>query len=316
MRKKSRQWLEEHYQTIGGSQAPVVLGKSKWKTPSQLAREIRFPNARPDLSSNKDVRRGTLLEPIARQLITEAMGRGCKAHPQDQFVYNPDYPFAHVLPDGWVRNDEEVIDEPCEIKVPRPQRFRRMVLEGLPEDYVIQAMHSLAVTEAPRLHFAVMCCVTMDLLLVPIERDDEVIGEMMEQEAAWKARFNAGDTFEEEEPEARALEFPSFDGEMVTLRNEEATKAAAAWIEADDLVRESEELKAIARGRLIEAMGDNEVCEVPEMLRLYHRRNQGRRVFNHKECVLSFPETKQFYKDGEPFTSFRPYRLTGGRAHD
>jgi putative phage-type endonuclease len=303
MKKKTRKWLEEHYQTIGGSAAPVVTGHSPFKTQAELAEEMRNPEARPDLSNNKDVKRGSLLEPVVRQLITEAMGKGCKPHPQALFQYNSDYPWAHALPDGWVGN------EPVEIKCPRPQKFQKILMEGLPPDYIAQAHHNIEVMGAERLHFAILCCISMDIILVPIEADVPKQVEMMQAEGRWFQRYQDGDMFADQLPESPVVEMPEYTGTVQLLAGDEAMTAALAWLEADQLEADAKELKTLARERMTAEMNGSDVAEVPDVLRLYNKIQAGRRTFDHKAAVKADPLLERFYQNGQPFRTFRAYPI-------
>lgn len=313
MMAKSKKWLSEWNKTIGGSRAPAVLGKSKWQSRLEVAEQMRM-QAPLAVEDNSDMKRGRLLEPIARKLLREAMGQKVKTHSQNIFLYNPDYPFAHCLPDGWCAGS------PIEIKWPRPMNFEKIRMNGLSSDYVIQAQHNIAVTGADKLFFAVCCCVTMDIVLVPVQRDDAFISEMIEKEAEFFELVKSGAPLDNLiETTATEIEVPEYSGEMVYIADPTAVSAARVYLEADEVYQEAESLRKEAIERLKLAGRNMDAFEIREestgneptpILRCYNHEQQGRQTFDHKAAVSADPALAKYYKTGNPFTTFRAYDLS------
>ena len=67
------QWLEERRQGIGGSDAAAAVGLSPWKTRLELW--LEKTGQTPDREETPEMRRGTLLEPVVKQLYADATGR-------------------------------------------------------------------------------------------------------------------------------------------------------------------------------------------------------------------------------------------------
>jgi len=305
---KSKKWLTEWNKTIGGSRAPAIMGKSRWSNPRREAEIMSGITPMPNIDDSPDVRRGRLLEPIARKLIKESTGLKVKTHPQNKFVYNSYIPFAHALPDGWV-DDDDIL----EIKWPRPARFQKVRLAGLDEEYMVQAQHNLMVTEAKKLYFAVCCCVTMDIILVPVDYDETFIKELHDIESHWYDRVQMG-LLPEDQVEID-IDIPISEGFMTYVSSPEAIAAAKAFIEANEIKKEAEDLRRSCVDRLRE-LGDGRPSfevkaegDVEGIVRCYSKSINGKVMFDHKQAVTDNPELKKYYKTGKPFTTFTPYVL-------
>ncbi|MFQ5591322.1 MAG: lambda-exonuclease family protein [Phycisphaerae bacterium] len=304
---KSPEWLAKWNKTIGGSRAAAVAGKSPWDTPANVYDEMRGEKPPRDLSDNPDVRRGLLLEPVAAAQLEEQIGRPVRHHNQEHFVYNNNLPFAHTLPDAWLG-----IAEPVELKVPRPQTWQRMYLQGIPDHYTIQAQHCMAITDAKVVHFAALCPVTMAVLYVPIERDQPFIDDLMSREEEFYNAVLAGNRPADDD-RAPEIEVPQYDGAICTIGGEQAERAAKAYIEAKAVQEDVTEIVADAKQRLLDIAGDADAFEVPGILRCYHRYQDGRRTFDHKAAVLETPALERYYKTGKAFKTFRAYPIRKGR---
>lgn len=177
--RKSDAWLQQHRATIGGSNSAAAVGLHKFKTPLALYAEIVLGQAE-DLEGNPDALRGILLEPVARQRLSDVLNLEVIAHDQDEFIYNSKYPYAHALPDGYVIFDGARI--PVEIKVPRPENWR-LLDEEIPDFISCQAVHNAAVIGAPALLLACLCPATMQLKRQLYEPPPETVDALMEAEA-------------------------------------------------------------------------------------------------------------------------------------
>ena len=97
-------WLRERQLGIGGSDAPIVCGMSKWKTRYELYLEKTQPITRvPSMTVPQRV--GLLSEPMLTQLYEEETGRSCFRPPRS--IASKSHPFMRanldavsVDPDG------------------------------------------------------------------------------------------------------------------------------------------------------------------------------------------------------------------------
>jgi len=310
---KGKSWKQRWNRTIGGSRAAAVIGKSPWQTQLDVYRQMRGETPLPDLSDNPDVLRGITFEAPMRRLLAKEIGEHVYPHNPNDFLRNEKYHHAHTLVDGWV--GAKRTGTPVEIKLPRPQKVQRIAMEGLPEEYVIQAQHEMAVTAKPRLLFVVGCVVSMRLICQEIVADEAFIAELMRAESEFMRRVKLG-----EPPvvgETSALPAPTIpppvDGAIVKIDTREAVAAARAYVEADELCDETDSLKRSARERLIRIAGDVDVFEVSDgnglACRFYHREQAGRTSFDARAAIAADPALERFQRTGEPFRSFKMYQL-------
>jgi len=305
--ERSTAWLAEWNKTIGASRAGAVAGHSRFSTPRRVAEEMLGIRPRPDLSRNPDIIRGTLLEPVAMRVYEMETGHEITPHPPEDFVYHEDYPFAHSLPDGWV-------DAGCiaEIKVPRPMVWERQRLYGIEREYVDQVLHSMEICQATCGMLILMHPVTMGLLCQQIDGTDpahqEATGSLMETEAAFWERLQAGELPPEDAPAAKDEPIPAIGGELQIINNPQVRAAALSLLECDQISSEAVDLYQDAKRRLLE-LTQADAVEIPGLLRFYHRMQPGRRTFDTKAALAADPTLERFFNSGEPFRSFRHYDL-------
>lgn len=305
---KSQQWLTEYNRTIGSSRAAAVLGKDPWKSAGQVYDEMFGDAKHPDLSDSPDVRRGIALEPIAIKELNRQAGLKLKRWPQNEFVYNEHLPFAHALPDA--ADKKGTLGE---VKVPRPQTWQKMYLHGVPEHYQIQCQHMMAVTGTFVVHFAALCPVTMRILHVPIERNPEIIGEIIEGERRFIEAARRGIRPDDDVQADANFELPPLDGTLAIIDSGDAVRAAEAYLEAKALLDEAQEIVEQAKLQLLQsAPAEVSAFEVPGILRCYHKMQPGRQTFDYRTALAEHPELDKYMKTGKPFATFRAYPLKGG----
>jgi len=171
--EEQKLWLEERRQGIGGSDAPVCyLGEYYGKTWADLYREKVMGVETPD---NAHMRRGRRQEPVAAQVMEEALGQ-------------PLVPVKEILHHrgiDWMRAslDRRLVDgTPVEIKCPSVGSFLRMRKAGLDPGHLVQGQHYLAVTGAKKIIFGVFCAELDELMVGPRETDPELIQKMVDRD--------------------------------------------------------------------------------------------------------------------------------------
>ena len=161
---------------IGGSDAPVVVGLSKWRTPFQLWQEKRGL-VDSSLNENEAMRWGNILEPVIRQRYADETGCGVTVpdtltHPQHPFM------LAHV--DGLTDHGRVL-----EIKTARdPRGWGEAGTDEIPPAYIIQVQHCLAVTGAEVADVAALLS-GQDFRIYYVPRNQDLIDMLVEQEAAF-----------------------------------------------------------------------------------------------------------------------------------
>jgi len=173
LQQNTEEWLEFRKSKIGSSDAPIIMGKSPWKTPYDLWEEKL--GMRESFWESKAMRRGKDLEPVALKSFQEKTGcvmwPDVKTHPEHHFI------IASL--DGITMNGKAAV----EIKCPG-EKTHQMALDGeIPEHYQIQMQHQLAVTDLAKMYY--FSFDGEDGVILELQRDEEFIKEMIGKEAAF-----------------------------------------------------------------------------------------------------------------------------------
>lgn len=210
---------------IGGSDAAVVVGLSPFKSPYQLYLEKRG-EAPIDEEETFRMQLGNILEePIAR-LYCERTGRTVRRQPM---VAHDEHSFmlANI--------DRQILKDPrgpgiYEGKTTNEWTGREIHgADDLPDHYYIQAQHYMAVYDYAWASFGILVG-TARFVWCDILRNDEVIAELIKQEAEFWERVQNGKPPEIDGSE-RTVElikrmYPKDTGKTITIAAPELIKAA------------------------------------------------------------------------------------------
>ncbi len=128
----SPEWVQYRKTRIGGSDAAAIMGASPWSTPYQKYCE------KMDISPPKEVtramRRGTELEPVARQLLSENIGVPLNPAVVESIAF----PYLLASLDA-ISSDAWLVGE---IKCPGEEDHRLAMNGVVPEHYTWQLYHT------------------------------------------------------------------------------------------------------------------------------------------------------------------------------
>lgn len=296
-RTKSQQWLRAHYSTIGGSSAGAAAGRGRFTSRRELVSRMiaaRKGEHIEPLPETDDMRRGSLLEPVAIHLLGEAIGAAIRPWDQESFCASPDRPWAHSLPDG-ILDDGRVLNEIVEVKVPRPATVVRVRQNGLFPEWVDQCQHGLAVTDAYSCHLGILDPVTCRIDHHEIIRDEDHIEALMALERETWQMVLAGE-LPHEEP--TALE-DAIEPGLVVFSDERIERLARNFALMRRMADEAADVLEDAAAQLLAAVGCErvgdkwrggpEAFEVPGILRIVHKPQPGARRFDAAAAKRDFP---------------------------
>lgn len=143
------EWLRVRSTTIGGSDAACIVGKNPYKSNSALWKEKMGITVPEDISSKPVVLYGTNAEPLLRELFKLDFPEYEVGYEENNIWYNDKYPWAHVSLDGWIIDQNKDFGI-LEIKTSVINSAMQMEKwkNGIPDNYYIQVLHEMAVTEA------------------------------------------------------------------------------------------------------------------------------------------------------------------------
>lgn len=143
------EWLEERKKGIGGSDAAVVLGKSKWKNNVELWEEKTGKRETPDISDKPYVRYGAQAEDYIRQMFALNYPEYEVRHEENTIIKHPKYPFLFASLDGILIDKETGEMGILEVKtteIVRSMQYENWRDNNIPDAYYCQVLHYLNVT--------------------------------------------------------------------------------------------------------------------------------------------------------------------------
>ncbi|AMA72904.1 hypothetical protein ACH33_08565 [Aneurinibacillus sp. XH2] len=169
-------WLKLRNQGIGGSDASVVLGINKWKTPFELWLE-KTGQVIPQESQSDAAYFGSLLEDIVAKEFERRSGK--KVRRKNATLQHPEHEFIIANIDRMLVGEKAIL----ECKTTSAYNIKEWESEEVPESYIVQVQHYLGVLgpEYKKAYFAVLIG-NQKFVWKEIDRDDELIEIIFQKE--------------------------------------------------------------------------------------------------------------------------------------
>lgn len=183
---ENKEWHEQRLNGIGGSEASVVLGINPWQ--SRLELYNKKVERKIDVQSSDNIRfkLGHVLEPLIAEEYTKMTGRVLESRPQK---IHPEYPFINGNVDREIVKSERATPGILEIKT--KGAFINWEGDEIPPYYIAQLQQYLAVYNYTWGSFAVLDFNKFKISITDIERDDNLINKIIEEEKKfWKLVTN------------------------------------------------------------------------------------------------------------------------------
>lgn len=167
------EWLILRKKSIGGSDAGAVLGMNQWASPITVY--LDKTGMSKDKETSEAMRQGTDLEDYVARRFMEKTGKKVR---KDNFMYShDDYDFITA------NIDREVIGENAGLECKTITVFNDYDFENgeVPAHYYAQCQHYMAVKGYEKMYLAVLVH-SRDFLVIPVERNEEFIKDMIEKE--------------------------------------------------------------------------------------------------------------------------------------
>ncbi|KFZ25685.1 MAG: YqaJ-like viral recombinase domain protein [Candidatus Izimaplasma bacterium HR2] len=171
---------EVRMKSIGGSDAAVVLGLSKYKSAIDLWLEKTGQKEPDDLSDNEAVEWGNILEPVIANQFSKKTGKELII--DTDVLYHSDYDFISA------NIDRDIVGEDAGLECKNTSEYMLSQWEDeeVPVLALVQCQHYMFVTGSPRWYVAGLIGGNK-LRWKPIERDNELIEMMLEKyKSFWK----------------------------------------------------------------------------------------------------------------------------------
>jgi putative phage-type endonuclease len=169
------EWLGLRKNGIGGSDASVVCGINKWKSPIELWMEKT--DQMPCQEAGEAAYWGNQLESLVKSEFTKRTG--IEITPLNQLLQSIEYPYMLANIDGTCSHP---IYGPCIFEAKTSSAYRAEEWsDNIPDEYILQVQHYLTVTGYPGAYIAVLIGGnTFNWKF--IERDDELIAMLIQLE--------------------------------------------------------------------------------------------------------------------------------------
>lgn len=226
-------WLRERKKGLGGSDAAAAIGLSRWKSPFRLWLE-KTGQIVPE-EAGESAYWGTVHEPQIRAEFVKRTGK-CVSKPEAIFQH-PEYPWMLANVDGEIDGENAGL----EVKTASEAYADEWADGKIPLAYQIQAFHYMAVMGWERMYFAVLIGGNKYVQPDPLERDEEIIADLIQKEEAFWKLVESGETpwLDGSESTSAAVSrlYPETDGTAIELPGEEMR-----WIEQYIMARDEEKL--------------------------------------------------------------------------
>lgn len=249
------EWLEFRKSGIGGSDASVVCGINRYKSPVELWMEKT--GRQPPQEAGESAYWGTQLERIVREEFIKRTGIEVKL--AKCILQSEEFPFMQANLDG-VCHDPNYGD--CIFEAKTASAFKLGEWENsIPDEYMLQIQHYMAVTGFKAAYIAVLIGGNT-FKWRRVERDEEIISALIQLENDfWKCVENdMPPQIDGSEASAKFLaeKFAECKKAQINLPSE-AEKLIEQYSEACEKLTELTEQKQLAENRLKEMLGENEV---------------------------------------------------------
>lgn len=273
-----KEWLEWRQKGLGGSDAAVVCGLSRYKSPIELWLE-KTGRVEPK-EAGEAAYWGTVMEPIIRNEFEQRTGMIVEL--ESSILQHSEYPFMLANLDGMI---VDPIQGHCIFEAKTASSYKLAEWESsIPEEYQLQVQHYMAVTGFIGSYVAVLIGGNQfHWQFMP--RDEELIEMMIRLEAKFW-RFVETDTMPPIDGSDAAAEFlnsmysKSNAKSQITLPDE-AISLIKQYEEASDAEKADAERKDEAGNKLKSILKDNEVGTI------------GDRIVSWKSVVTDRLDTKK-----------------------
>lgn len=298
-------WLKGRQTGIGGSEIAAIVGLNQYKTPMQIW-ESKVNPITEDNSTNEPMYWGNVLEEVVAKEYAKRTGR--KIQRITTQMRHPDFEFAIANIDRAVVNPEMAgrvfwkdgkltTDRILECKTANgfmAKQWGEAGTDSVPDAYLVQCQWYMAVTGASVCDLAVLIG-GQDFRIYTIERDDDLIGSLLVQGAAfWELVQSRTEPDPVNYPEAVkkwAISDSSLSVQADDLLIDDLEKIQSIKAQVKELEAQEDGLKA----RVLYALKDAETLTY-QGVKVATCKTQTRTSFDAKAFEKDHPELYAQYK--------------------
>lgn len=284
------EWLARRRNGIGGSDAAALCGLSRWQ--SRLEVWAEKTGVMGELERETEAMRwGTLLEGVVRQEVAERTGVDIR--PLHWLLAHPDRPWQQANVDGLACVDVNDLGI-YEGKTSGTFAADEWAHDEVPDQYVLQGQHYLAVTGLPWVLYGVLIG-GQRLEVRKVDRDEELIEDLTRiEEQFWHDHVEAGIPPEPDGSKActdlMGKLWDAKAGSVLTVDPDEVADLIGERALAIEEETAAGERRAAAENRLKALLGEHEEARSPAGRKLFTWKAQERRGLDTKALEAVHPE--------------------------
>ncbi len=278
-------WLELRNKGIGGSEAAVIVGMNRWKSPFQLWLEKTGEVEPEDLSNNEFVYWGTVLEQCVADRFAELTGKRVTKRGMLQDEEVP-YFFANV--------DRVVVGENAGLECKTTNAYAKDAWEGdnIPDAYYCQCQWYMGVTGAEKWYIACLIGGNTFVWKEVARNEDDITALREAAKAFWETNVQGGVMPEADGSkncaESLLKRFKGGDKEVIDLAAEGADELMAQALEIKATIKTLEAQQAECENKIKALMGDHENAAAGKYVVSWATVNTAGR-FNKKKFEEDYP---------------------------
>ena len=182
-------WLAARRNGIGGSDAAAILGLSPWKSPMSVWLDKKGLLEEPvDPEREFLMQLGKDLEPVIAKLYERRTGKELWQPTEPGIFVHTQYPCLIGTPDRLVKNESRGVE--LKTENPYQDNFGEPGTDQVPEHYLIQCVHYMAITAYPEWDIALLRGAHFDIYT--IKRDLGLENEITGRLVAWWQKHIVG----------------------------------------------------------------------------------------------------------------------------
>lgn len=180
------EWLGWRRMGIGGSDVSVIAGVNPYRSIYELW-EDKMGLRNPEEIENEYIHFGNVLEPVVKAEFTRRTG--LKIRNKRVILQSDQYPFMLADLDGTINENGEMVI----FEAKTATEYKKDVWQkGVPEEYMYQIQHYMAVTEAKKTYIAALVGGN-SFIYHEVYRDENMIQEIIKmEERFWKENVLKG----------------------------------------------------------------------------------------------------------------------------
>lgn len=286
------EWKQLRTHSIGGSDCGTILGMNNYQSPFTLwQKKLWADNYEEDISDKIQVKFGHYNEQFVAKLFEEKTGKKLRKH--NKMMYHKDYDFISA------NVDRVVIGENALLECKTTSEFLKDKWKdgNVPESYIAQCYHYMAVTGVDVVYIAVLFG-NSEFHYETIERDEEVINDIINAEVEfWNEYIVKGQRPPADDSEITSKALNNFWKETkndVVNFDEEKTALFKGILAIKEQQKELDKQLKGHQNQLKELLGENEFGEVSEYKASWKKQN--RESFDAKRFKEENPELYEQYK--------------------